>query len=1371
MFKNSLIDGVKRRLRSRSPALGQTSTEGSLAGAAQASGPSTNATQDAEPPASAQQTAEAHSSSVLSDTSGIYREKYGLFQIAIPTADSLAEDTGLDTNSIDIVAVHGLSGTAYGTWTHEKGNFWLEDLARDFPGARVFTYGYASEVCFTQGTGNIDTFSRSLLEALKRERKSKNDRTRPIIFICHSMGGIVVKKALVTAKIEDSLFDNIRESVAAIAFLSTPHRGSSSTDLPLILAGVANFALLGATRFLGTTRSDLIEALKKDSLGLKDISSNFRNQTINMNIASFTEQVITPPAKERVRLYVAGRESEGYKVVLAVLRDWVDDINEAENKTITSEDLACLQSLSFLEINYRRQEADQAYKNTCTWLLKHPAYTEWLDKNCELLWIQGSPGSGKSTLMSFIYEEFHRNLSLRKGVVLDYFFHGRGSILQKTRIGMFRSLLHQLYSQVHFIRPQIQMVFKEKEKYGKAGTEWEWHPAECERLFSEVIICAAQSRNITLFVDALDEAGPDGNDLASYFHELNGKLRVGNCNARICISCRKYPVIAPNVSLKVYVEKENKGDIKTYVKQKFDSEIQSHGMAVSVLDEFRELQTAVVERSQNTFQWACLVVPLVMKLCRDGQSLAYIMKELDKVPRGLDEVYEHILTNVIDIRNRHKTLLLMQWVCLAKSPLTVTDLRFAMASDDAYMDGRWQSCSNSKDFVASDERMETLITSMSGGLVESTNHQHIYYTHHPTVQFIHQSVNDFLLSGGLWLLAPHTIPTAPGDNELSSSADSIIGQGHGRLCSSCINYLTLEWVLRGYEDVSHFKRMTPFFHYARRYWIFHAERAESYGVSQKFLVQHLGLRPQPNFVYSYKRINFGRIHFRSTPTALLHIASIKNLPSVAIQILRNDPLMVNDTDSLVEILLDAEDRIGTSSKDSATEVIVTAIKRGHKQIARKLLRRADVSGNTKVAGNALIAAVKNLNSKLKDSTNTQRVTELGDDSFIRLLLQNNAHANALGDGNRTAIERVITSSVVHIGALKLLLDSGANASCSCFFTREQRQFLFFRLFFVTQQSIYDSSLYNEPREPDGTLLQVAAALTNQDNSAIVTKLLLEKGAANVNEGGIYGTALQIASARGNLSVVKLLLGKGAKVDGLEGNFLTPLQEASSCGNLAVVEFLLKNGAHINLQEHSSLSPLQFAASWQKTSLVKLLLYNEANVNAPAGEYGTALQAASRRTPRWGENQLVSQLLSNAMEPKEQQRSYSAKVRNFSESRWLEQSVETAKLLIDAGADIAGPGRLLSEMWAASIKHNAGVVELLIERGANNVEFEETLLEVRPNSIEFSDDDYSGSDDYDDENTKADEESSLAAEEESRDTKACKESWVQRCSTGVCGDGN
>ncbi|KFY81883.1 hypothetical protein V500_11000 [Pseudogymnoascus sp. VKM F-4518 (FW-2643)] len=1337
MSKTSLFDGIKKRFRSRSPAPRHTTTDGPLIGATQAPEPSINATQDAEPSASALEPAETLSPPAISDPYGIAREKYGLFRLANPAAGSLADGARLGTNQIDIVAVHGLNGTADKTWTHENGNLWLEDLAKDFPGSRVFTYGYASEIYFTMGTGNIDTFSLGLLNDLKRERINKTDQARPIIFICHSMGGIVVKNVLITAKLDDEDFGNITKSVAGITFLSTPHRGSSQAGFPALLATVANVELSGTSRYVGSMRSDLIKSLEKGSKSLNDISTNFRNQIGNMKIASFIELDKTPPAnklivdefsgimgvpKERIIpmqgcdhrtiCRFPGTYSKGYKAVLGILHEWVSPINEAKNKAITSEDLTCLDSLSFPQMNCRREKANRAYQNTCAWIHKHPVYTEWLTNDCEVLWLQGDPGSGKSTLMSFMFLKFDKNKLLEGRVVLDYFFDGTGDPLERTPVGMFRSLLHQLYTQVSDIRPDIQAAFKGKEGF---GIGWEWRLEECELLFSEVVVSAAQSKNVLLFVDALDEAtADDRGGLDLYFRKLNRELKAKNCKARICISCRRYPVIVPNDGLKIPVDKENNEDIRTYVEQSLEVEIQSHGMGTLTRGEFKELEMAIVKRSGNTFQWACLVVPLIIDFCRDGLSLAEIMEELNKVPQELGNVYEHILTKVIQHQYLPKTLLLMQWVCLAKSPLTVADMRFAMASD-ADSDDRQQSYRNSKSFVKTDERMEKLITSMSGGLVETISRR---YTG-STVQFIHQSVADFLLSGGLKFLAQHQTPTAQGNHETSSSADSFIGQSHDRLCKLCVNYLEPKYATYEYESVVNTGiESLPFVQYARMYWASHAERADSHGFSQQFLIHCIGLHPNQvflSFTELYQEIDN---IFTSPPPrmlSLLHIASMANLRSVAIQILKTDPLMINYRDShnkkplhyaagyghcgLVEILLDAEDT-DANCKGSATEVITAAVVNGHEQVVKQLLGRGvDVRGNTQVAGNALIAAVQSVSRghfRPLPSRKIERVAATGDASLIKFLLNHGADVNAKGDSNRTAIEESITSSVVRIGTVKLLLESGANANGSCSFTSTQLKGLIGR-FSVSQEMLSNNNSVDEPPESDGTVLQVAAALEDKDSAAIVTKMLLEKGAhvneggfygtalqiasargntlvvelllkkgAQVNEGGFYGTALQVASARGNISVVELLLKKGADVDGLMGNSLTPLQEASSLGDSAIVKLLLKNRACVNLQQHGSPSALQFAAYHWDTSLVQLLLDNGANVNAQA------------------------------------------EVRQFSDS---EKSVETAKLLLNAGADITGPGRLLSEIWTASIVGNAGVVELLIERGANDAEFGETLVEV------------------------------------------------------------
>jgi hypothetical protein len=77
-----------------------------------------------------------------------------------------------DNYSLDIVAIHGITGDAFSTWTHKNGTNWLRDfLPNAFPGARIFTFGYPAEVFWSRSDGDIDSFARSLLEGLKRERR------------------------------------------------------------------------------------------------------------------------------------------------------------------------------------------------------------------------------------------------------------------------------------------------------------------------------------------------------------------------------------------------------------------------------------------------------------------------------------------------------------------------------------------------------------------------------------------------------------------------------------------------------------------------------------------------------------------------------------------------------------------------------------------------------------------------------------------------------------------------------------------------------------------------------------------------------------------------------------------------------------------------------------------------------------------------------------------------------------------------------------------------------------------------------------------------------------------------------------------------
>jgi hypothetical protein len=103
---------------------------------------------------------------------------------------------------------------------------------------------------------------------------------------------------LIIAALEPQPFFNICESTTAILFLGTPHRGSSTTELPKVLA---NIACIGTFWFTGFMRLDLLRSLAKGSKELEEISIAFRTQAASVRIVSFVEQKATPPFSERVR--------------------------------------------------------------------------------------------------------------------------------------------------------------------------------------------------------------------------------------------------------------------------------------------------------------------------------------------------------------------------------------------------------------------------------------------------------------------------------------------------------------------------------------------------------------------------------------------------------------------------------------------------------------------------------------------------------------------------------------------------------------------------------------------------------------------------------------------------------------------------------------------------------------------------------------------------------------------------------------------------------------------------------------------------------------------------------------------------------------
>jgi len=121
--------------------------------------------------------------------------------------------------------------------------------------------------------------------------------------VCHSLGGIVCKQAMVLAHEQDELYGDILNATYAIVFLGTPHGGASETaDVAKLVGHVIN-ACLYVSRSGGVAsiaRIDVRDTLSIDSDALKILATSFRNRLQNLRIVTFYETEITPPLTQLI---------------------------------------------------------------------------------------------------------------------------------------------------------------------------------------------------------------------------------------------------------------------------------------------------------------------------------------------------------------------------------------------------------------------------------------------------------------------------------------------------------------------------------------------------------------------------------------------------------------------------------------------------------------------------------------------------------------------------------------------------------------------------------------------------------------------------------------------------------------------------------------------------------------------------------------------------------------------------------------------------------------------------------------------------------------------------------------------------------------
>jgi hypothetical protein len=213
-----------------------------------------------------------------------------------------------DDANVDIVIIPGLCGHALGSFRSANGlSVWPRDFApEDIPRARFVVYGYETAFDASYSTQGVRELAHTLLDGLAIFRRRTQTQQRPLLFVCHSLGGVVLKEALViSSKAAYKEWLEVVEVTYGLVFMGVPNLSLRYRQLETMVRGQLSEAFIhdlltgsdgGASQFLEYLTAEFSDLDRRRSLPFVIVSyyETLKSRTIVASIPSVTTKGRTP---------------------------------------------------------------------------------------------------------------------------------------------------------------------------------------------------------------------------------------------------------------------------------------------------------------------------------------------------------------------------------------------------------------------------------------------------------------------------------------------------------------------------------------------------------------------------------------------------------------------------------------------------------------------------------------------------------------------------------------------------------------------------------------------------------------------------------------------------------------------------------------------------------------------------------------------------------------------------------------------------------------------------------------------------------------------------------------------------------------------
>ncbi|KAK3295426.1 uncharacterized protein B0H64DRAFT_340878, partial [Chaetomium fimeti] len=725
----------------------------------------------------------------------------------------------------DIILVPGLGGDYIGTWKadDEFETVWPKDLLplpNYIPGVRVLSFRYNTSLNGTTSDAGIRDHANDLLVWLYNDREDDESASlRPLVFVGHSLGGIIVKSAL-TKMAHDNKYQNLWDASRGVMFFATPHFGLNKDKW----LQFAYRVLLRRAPSKGVVPTEnMLDELKVNSGILDRVSEDFLPLQPELSFVTFVENTPMKGMEELMVDRVYGltrtptefpRRLSGDHIGLCQFKNHDDDLGEFELvqdgiRSLINDEPRAVHRLKYQEkralyslcpTSFHCHSRDtNPTKETCGWIFKTQEMERWLinDSGKEKLWISGPAGCGKSFLAQHIITKLHEGKSsTQHGVVhcsLSDSHPSRGNLE-----ALLRATLHQALHHVPELVTTFLLPTFEEAQIREHDEQEIWTRHVLITIWADAMAEVMARRPLSFVIDGLDEISKECQDT---FFDCLGKLPQKTRAAFERLKRGPGEPHPPKMKLlalsrgdedirerlgrlgfKSYdvQPKDTKEDIKKTVWAGMSSLWKARGRNTDAPSQ--RICNKIADDSNGSYLWSSLVVEILRRgRMTSEKQILFLLERY--VPGDVDDLYSHILLG-LNQNPRSSTFVkqVLQWAIFQQEGLKLSEFTIANALAKATAQHPHQTIT--PEILASclDDNIKLRVEFHCGHLVKFQDDGRLSLIHrtlkHHLTKHLHTDLNP--------LSSSNPSPSSPDAGFFLDPKTT-----HASLANLCIAYLTM----------------------------------------------------------------------------------------------------------------------------------------------------------------------------------------------------------------------------------------------------------------------------------------------------------------------------------------------------------------------------------------------------------------------------------------------------------------------------------------------------------------------------------------------------------------------------------------------------